>query len=122
MSGRNDGAAGTCKSAEQDILPIHQPFSWLAPDATNRGTTFIESVADMCAGLQTCLQLVHSTDLAIHARSMDDDEAMPILGTVDRERMLRLAIAVTGVLADGAHKEIEWINDRARNAAKESTR
>jgi len=63
------------------------------------------------------------TDLALHARSMDDDEAMPVLGTADRERLLRLAIAVTGALADSAHQEIEWINDQPRRAkAKEGGR
>jgi hypothetical protein len=44
---------------------------------------------------------------------LNDDEAMPVLGAVHRERLLRLAIAVTGALADGAHDEIEWINERA---------
>lgn len=120
MSGRNDGATGACQPAEQDIRPIHQPFSWLHSEA-KRDISFIERVADMCAGLQTCLQLVHSTDLAMQARAMDDDEAMPILGTVDRERMLRLAIAVTGMLADGAHSEIEWENEIAHKATKGST-
>ena len=42
---------------------------------------------------------------------MDDDEAAPVLGSVDRERLLRLAIEVTGALADGAHEQIEWINE-----------
>lgn len=106
-----DAGQGTQQAA---AAPLHRPFSWLHADTRNHGAGFIESVADMCAGLQTCLQLVHSTDLALHARSMDDDEAMPVLGTVDRERLLRLAIAVTGVLADGAHHEIEWINNQAR--------
>lgn len=104
MSGRNDSAAGA--------QPLHKAFSWLHTETCPRSSSFIESVADMCAGLQTCLQLVHSTDLALHARSMDDDEAMPVLGAVDRERLLRLAIAVTGTLADGAHQEIDWINER----------
>ena len=111
MSGRNDSAAGA--------QPLHKAFSWLHTETHARGSSFIESVADMCAGLQTCLQLVHSTDLALHARSMDDDEAAPVLGSVDRERLLRLAIAVTGALADGAHEEIEWFNEQGRKKAQQ---
>lgn len=114
---------GADQGAQQPkVAPLHRPFSWLSADALHRGAGFIEGVADMCAGLQTCLQLVHSTDMALHARSMDDDEAMPVLGTVDRERLLRLAIAVTGALADSAHQEIEWINNQAWKAAKENAR
>jgi len=122
MSGRQDNSGAVGPNAGEEVLPLHRPFSWLQPKALNRGAVFIQGVADMCAGLQTCLQLVHSTDLALHARSMDDDEAMPVLGTVDRERLLRLAIAVTGALADSAHQEIEWANDQARKSPKESAR
>jgi hypothetical protein len=118
MSGRTDDDAGVGQSAEQEAQPTHTPFSWLHTETLNRGAGFIESVADICAGLQTCLQLVHSSNLALHARLMGDDEAMPVLGTVDRERLLRLAIAVTGALADGAHQEIEWVNEQARKSAE----
>lgn len=53
---------------------------------------------------------------------MDDDEAMPVLGNVDRERLLRLAIAVTGALADSAHQEIDWINNTTWAARKEDSK
>lgn len=121
MSRRNDGVAGADLSAQQreEAKPLHKAFSWLHTDTRPRSSSFIESVVDMCAGLQTCLQLVHSTDLALHARSMDDDEAMPVLGTADRERLLRLAIAVTGALSESAHQEIEWINERAPKRVEE---
>lgn len=115
MNGRTDDAVGAGQGPQQaEAGPMHKPFSWLHTDKHDRNAGFIESVADMCAGLQTCLELVHSTDLALHARSMDDDEAVPVLGTVDRERLLRLAIAVTGALADGAHDQIEWMNEQSR--------
>jgi hypothetical protein len=92
--------------------PTHRPFSRLDPGATSCGAVFIESVADMCAGLQTCLQLVHSTDLALQARSMDDDEPAPLLGAVDRERLLRLAIAVTeGRSTEGGREMMLWLLD-----------
>ncbi|TQK00164.1 hypothetical protein [Herbaspirillum sp. SJZ107] len=121
MSGRQDNAGGAGLNADQEAQPFHKPFSWLNTEALNRNVSFIESVADMCAGIQTCLQLVNSTDMALHARTWDGDD-QPVLGRVDKERLLRLAIAVTGTLADGAHKEIAWINDQARKTAKESAR
>ena len=54
MSGRND-AAGAGHSAHQhsEAKPAHKAFSWLHTDTIPRGAGFIESVADMCAGLQT---------------------------------------------------------------------
>jgi len=116
MSGRTDDIVGAGTNAEQEVRPFHKPFSWLHTETLNRNAGFIESVADMCTGLQTCLQLVNSTDMALHARTWGDD-GQPVLGRVDRERLLRLAIAVTGALADGAHREIEWINDHARARA-----
>ena len=122
MSGRNNDQCVDLGAQQAPAGTVHKPFSWVHTDTINRGTSFIESVVDLCAGLHTCLQLVHSTDLALHARAMDDDEAVPLLGIVDKERLLRLAIAVTGNLANSAHQEIEWINDQARRAVKESAR
>lgn len=123
MSGRTDDIAGAGLDTEQEARPFHKSFSWLHTETLDRSATFIESVADMCAGVQTCLQLVHSTDMALHARTWGGDD-QPVLGRVDRERLLRLAIAVTGALADGAHQEVQWINDQARAQAtgKESGR
>jgi hypothetical protein len=116
----NDQDAG--QGAQQaDAASFHRPFSWLHTETLNRNASFIESVADMCAGVQTCLQLVQSTDLALHACTWGSDD-QPVLGRVDKERLLRLAIAVSGVLAGGAQREIEWINDQARTTAKERTR
>lgn len=121
MSGRTDDIASAGTDAEQDAQPIHKPFSWLHTETLNRNASFIESVVDMCAGVQTCLQLVHSTDMALHARTWGEDD-QPVLGRIDRERLLRLAIAVTGALADDAHREVQWINDQARAAGKEGGR
>ena len=44
---------------------------------------------------------------------------MPVLGRVDKERLLRLAIAATGMLSDLAHEEVQWINDQPRKQARE---
>jgi len=120
VTARNDELAGADPSEQRqaDVEPSHKPFSWLHTDNLNRNTGFIESVADMCAGLKTCLQLVHSTDMALHARAWGEDE-VPVLGLTDKERLIRLAIAVTGVLADGAHREMDWINEQGRKKAQQ---
>lgn len=117
MSARNDDVAGVDLSTQQaETRPAHKPFSWLHTEHRSRSDNFIESVTDMCAGLQTCLQLVHSIDMALHARTWGEDE-VPVLGRTDKERLLRMAIAVTGALADSAHHEIEWINEQGRKKA-----
>jgi hypothetical protein len=116
MSARNDdlaGAGADLSEQQANVEPSHKPFSWLHADKRSRSDSFIESVADMCAGLQTCLQLLHSIDMALHARAWGGDE-VPVLGRTDKERLMRLGITVTGMLADGAHQEIEWINGHAR--------
>jgi hypothetical protein len=118
MSARDDAAGAGMSAQQPEAKPVHKPFSWLHTDKGSRSSSFIESVADMCSGVQTCLQLVHSNDMALHARTWGEDE-VPILGPVDHERLLRLAIAVTGALAAGAHQEIEWINEQGRKKAQQ---
>jgi hypothetical protein len=105
-------------AAPAQVKTTHQPFSWLRADVGGRNARFIERVLDVSGGLNTCLELVHSTDLALHARTWGEDDT-PILGRVERESLLRLAIAATGMLSDLAHEEVQWINDQARKSAQE---
>jgi hypothetical protein len=119
----HDHNQGAGQNAQQPkAAPLHQPFSWLHTDAGGRSAKFIERVLDVSGGLNICLNLVHSTDLVLHAREWGDDDAAPLLGTVDKERLLRLAIAATDMLSDLAHGEVQWINDQARKAEKETAR
>ena len=84
--------------------PLHQPSSWLAdnlrldPDAQ-----FTELTMDICYGLQTCLELIHGASAS----------PSPVLGHSDADRLLRLAIATTGLLAGAAQDHIDWINERS---------
>jgi len=105
-------------AAPEQVEPTHKPFSWLHTETGGRSARFIERVLDVSGGLNTCLELVHSTDLALHARTWGDGD-VPVLGRVDRERLLRLAIAATGMLSDLAHEEVQWINDQPRKQARE---
>lgn len=105
-------------AARERVAPAHQPFSWLHTDTGGRSARFIEKVLDVSSGLNTCLELVYSTDLALHAREWGEGD-VPVLGRVEKERLLRLAIATTGLLSDLAHEEVQWINDQPRKQARE---
>jgi hypothetical protein len=118
MSDQRNDVSGDLNAPQAEVQPSHVPFSWLHTDKGGRSARFIETVLDVCGGLQTCLELVHATDLALHARSMDDDEAVPVLGIGSKERLLRLAIAATGMLSNRAYEEIDWINEQARQSAE----
>jgi len=118
MSDQINAQSSDMNAPQAEVPPSHVPFSWLHTDKGGRSAKFIETVLDVCGGLQTCLELVHATDMALHARSMDDDEAVPVLGTGHKERLLRLAIAATGMLSNRAYDEIDWINEQARHSAE----
>ena len=83
--------------------PLHQPFTWLADRVRlDAGAQFTELTMDICYGLQTCLELVHAASAS----------PSPVLGHSDADRLLRLAIASTGLLAAAAEDRINWINER----------
>jgi hypothetical protein len=52
---------------------------------------------DVCRGIETCLQL-HVTDISVNSGACDEDP--PMLGTVDKERLLLLAQAAARMLGD----------------------
>ena len=108
-----DGAAKTCEQPapayEPVPAPLHQPFSWLDESLRiDAGAQFTELTMDICFGLQTCLELIHSNGV----------EPAPLLSHSDADRLLRLAIASTGLLAGVAEDRIEWMNKRASKGDK----
>lgn len=100
-----------------EARPIHQPFSW-TPDvgAQDHEAHFAALTFDVCNGVQTCLQLVQSTDMALYARTFGDD-APPLLSRVDREHLVLLATAAVRMLGAQAYKRADELNDQARVAA-----
>ena len=98
----------------EDIRPIHQPFTWVPSVAdSDRDAHLAALTLDVCNGVQTCLQLVHATDMAVGAGG--DDQ--PLLGTLDKEHLLLLATAATRMLAKQAYDRVDYLNDQARKAA-----
>ena len=93
-------------------VAAHQPFSFLADRLKhNPHAKFAASVLDVMHGITVCLEIVHSSDLA---RSMNrddpDDQQVPLIDTVDTERLLRLATVSAALMADRAENQIEWMN------------
>ena len=84
----NTGGTG---AAPGPAKPIHQAFSWVEKGVADvDGAEFAALTMDVCHGIQTCLQLIHVTDISISSGAGDEDP--PILGTVDKERLLLLAL------------------------------
>jgi hypothetical protein len=97
--------------------PIHRAFSWLeGAAADSHDAQFAALALDVCNGLQTCLGLVHAADQALAPDA--DAEALPILGTVDKERLLLLAGAAMRMLGDRAAGRVEKLNDQAAKAGR----
>ena len=99
---------------------VHDPFSFLHPRLKhNRMAQFAASVLDITQGVSVCLELVHSSSLT---RMMNDDSGpedtqVPILDTVDTDRLLRLATASANLMASHAEKHIEWLNEHLEKGA-----
>lgn len=97
--------------------PIHEAFSWLDKDVADlHSAEFVALTMDVCHGVQACLQLIHSTDLRTNSGAGEEDP--PILGGVDKERLLLLATAAMRMLGDQAEDRVESINKQAWEARK----
>lgn len=99
--------------------PLHTPFSWLHKHVRNdfQGQ-FLAQTMDVCRGIETCLNLVMEAQLhaANNAGAEPDPDDRPLLSIGDTERLLRLALVSSKMLADEADSRI----DRLNNAGKEA--
>lgn len=94
---------------------IHQAFSWVEQGVADvESADFAALTMDVCRGIETCLQLIHVTDISVNSGA--DDEDPPILGTVDKERLLLLAQASARMLGDRADKRVDEMNKQVRKA------
>ena len=101
--------------------PIHQAFSWVEKGVADvDGAEFAALTMDVCNGIQTCLQLMHVTDISISSGAGDEDP--PILGTVDKERLLLLAQAAVHMLGDRAADRVKELNDQPVKPSREGSR
>lgn len=106
--------AGKAAAANQSQVsekkePMHRPFSWLVDGVKNdQHARFAAMTMDICQGVETCLELVHTSTL-------DRYEDAPILGAGDTDRLLRMAMASIRLLGESAESTIDNINDHAMN-------
>jgi len=97
--------------------PLHQAFSWIENGVADvHGAEFAALAMDVCHGIQTCLELMHVTDISVSSTA--GDEAPPVLGPVDKERILLLATAAVRMLGDRAEERVGSMNKQARKAAR----
>jgi len=91
----------------------HQPFSWFADDVKDYPIAdFVALTMDICGGIQTCLEIIHVSDLARSSNAeLDPEEAkVPTLNAYDATKLLRQSIASAALLQEIAAKKIDWIN------------
>lgn len=117
MSNQNNEQGVDAPAGPKPVPPFHQPFSWVHVPAPALDADFAALTLNVCRGVETCLQLIHSTDLAMHAQEWEEDET-PVLGRSDKERLMLLATAAVQMLGDRAECRVEDANDRARKAAQ----
>lgn len=88
---------------------LHQPFSWLpARHQSNEHAQFYAMTKDVCEGIQTCVDLAH---FSIMDR---DGDTTPMLNRDDTDRLLRLAITSSQMLAHIASMRIDGLDACAR--------
>ena len=84
---------------------FHQPFSWLPLEYRTDGPAqFYALTMDVCQGIQTCIDLAHFS-------TMDrDNDTIPMLNIVDTDRLFRLALTSSHMLAELAAGRIDRLD------------
>ena len=96
---------------------LHQPFDWIAPDQRHHGgAEFLALALDVSHGIETCLTLVHGSNLErMHNADADPgSEGAPVLDCQDTERLLRLAMVSARLLAADAAQRIDRLGAEGR--------
>lgn len=87
---------------------VHQPFSLLPLKYRTDGPAqFYALTMDVCQGIQTCIDLTHFSTMD---RDGDASDTMPMLNIVDTDRLFRLALTSSQMLAELAAARIDRLN------------
>lgn len=87
---------------------FHQPFSWLPSHHKNDPhAQFYAMTVDVCEGIKTCIDLAHLSN------SDKNTDTPPTLDIIATERLLRLALMSSQMLAEIAARRIDALTDRA---------
>lgn len=114
------GFDATLRVDVQATPAAHQPFSWLGDELKDHDSAdFVALTMDVCFGIETCLELVHSSGLerAFNRDADPGQESAPALDLGCTERLLRLAIVSSRLLSASAEQRINWLSSRAKKAA-----
>ena len=101
---------------------LHQPFSWIDDAARDYPMAdFLALTSDVCNGIQTCLEIIESSDLecGCHSDLAPDATELPVLSPYHAGILRRFSIASAKLLRKHADQEINWIN--AHGAARLQT-
>lgn len=95
----------------------HRPFSNLGGELHgNEDAAFLDLAIDIGHGIETCLELVHSSDAEraynMQADADPDMKVMPMLSWDDTERLLRLAVVSARTLAQEAERRRDRMSRR----------
>lgn len=83
---------------------FHQPFSWLpAAHQADKHAQFYALTVDVCKGIKTCADLIQ---LSNSDRGTDTPPTLDVNGT---ERLLRLVLTSSQMLADIAAERIDQL-------------
>lgn len=96
---------------------LHQPFDWIPADLRHRGgADFLSLALDVSQGIETCLALVHTSNLErMHNADADPGrEGAPLLDCQDTERLLLLAKVSARLLAAEAAQRIDRLGAEVR--------
>ena len=96
---------------------VHQPFSWLGDDVKDHPIAdFVALTMDICSGVQTCMEIVHLSDLVrSENEELEPEQAeLPAVNAYDSGKLMRLAIGTTRLLREYAARQIDLINTRGR--------
>ena len=102
--------ASSASSTQPADSATHQDFHWIEGEL--QGSPYgnlLETTLDVAAGIHTCLQIVYASALERAANEDTDTEtaAVPGVGVVQADHLMRLAIASSGLLRDEARRQVE---------------
>lgn len=108
-----DNNASAATSSHPHPQATHQAFRRI--DGTQRDSAyaaFLELTYDAVAGIQTCLEIVHASNLQreINASEEGADMQAPAIGPFDAEKLMRLSIASSTMLSNETMRRIELEN------------
>jgi hypothetical protein len=96
---------------QQVLAATHKPHTYLEDDVKSSGLNeFLELTIDISAGIETCLDLISSSEIA---RDCGD---VPAIRPFDSANLLRFAMAASRLLRDEAFQNVQRMNESARLA------